>query len=143
MNCFLLYWFSRIIAFLGWLWRGLVTLQDGNAYVTVAWGVYALLLLFLGIRLKRNKGLLYAGLGTLLLVVAKLFLVDLTALDPVWRILLFLCFGGLFLVLSYIFQNLLKTTPVLPPELQRTTRRRSVSPQRNRQAHHLPRSPTI
>ena len=47
-----------------------------------------------------------AGMGTLLLVVGKLLLVDLINLDAAWRILLFLSFGGVFLVLSYYLQAL-------------------------------------
>ena len=43
-------------------------------------------------------------MGTLLVLVGKLFLVDLARLEAIWRILLFLGFGGLFLVLSYYFQ---------------------------------------
>ena len=38
------------------------------------------------------------------LLVGKLFLVDLARLEAIWRILFFLGFGGLFLVLSYYFQ---------------------------------------
>ena len=56
----------------------------------------------------KNMKILYLIMGTLLLVVGKLFLVDLARLETIWRILLFLGFGGLFLVLSYYFQNLLK-----------------------------------
>jgi uncharacterized membrane protein len=41
-------------------------------------------------------------------VVAKLFLVDLALVDTIWRILLFLGFGGLFLVISYYLQNLMR-----------------------------------
>ena len=41
------------------------------------------------------------GLGTLLLVVGKLFVVDLAAVGTIWRIALFLGFGVVFLVLSY------------------------------------------
>jgi uncharacterized membrane protein len=49
-------------------------------------------------------------MGTLLLVVGKLFVVDLAELETVWRILLFMGFGGIFLVLSYNFQHLWKRT---------------------------------
>jgi uncharacterized membrane protein len=48
------------------------------------------------------------GLATLLLVVAKLFLVDLSRVDPFLRILLFLGFGGTFLLISYYFRDLLR-----------------------------------
>ena len=62
--------------------------------------------------LRRSQNLvLYTGLGTLLLVVGKLILVDLSMVDEIWRILLFLGFGGLFLVLSYYLQSWLRRRP--------------------------------
>ena len=93
------------VAFLGWLWQELSVLPDGNAYVTVAWGLYTVALLVAGLQLAWSR-LVIVGMGTLLLVVAKLLLVDLISLDAVWRILLFLGFGGVFLVLSYYLQAL-------------------------------------
>ena len=45
------------------------------------------------------------GLGTLGLVAAKLLLVDMAELEAVWRILLFLGFGGGFLLLSYFINR--------------------------------------
>jgi uncharacterized membrane protein len=93
------------VAFLGWLWRELSVLPDGDAYVTVAWGLYTVALLVAGLHLARSR-LVIVGMGTLLLVVAKLLLVDLINLDAVWRILLFLGFGGVFLILSYYLQAL-------------------------------------
>lgn len=97
------------IAFLGWLWREFSVLHDGNGYVTIAWGVYAVILLLLGLRRDLHQ-LRVAALGTLLLVVVKLFLFDLQQLKAIWRILLFLGFGGLFLVLSYYFRALWRPT---------------------------------
>jgi uncharacterized membrane protein len=92
-------------AFLGWLWRELSVLPDGGAYVTVAWGFYTVALLVAGLQLARSR-IVIVGMGTLLLVVAKLLLVDLINLDAAWRILLFLGFGGVFLILSYYLQAL-------------------------------------
>jgi uncharacterized membrane protein len=92
-------------AFLGWLWRELSVLPDGDAYVTVAWGLYTVTILVAGLQLAWSR-LVIVGMGTLLVVVAKLLLVDLTSLDAVWRILLFLGFGGVFLILSYYVQAL-------------------------------------
>ncbi|MDQ3911034.1 MAG: DUF2339 domain-containing protein [Actinomycetota bacterium] len=92
-------------AFLGWLWRELSVLPDGDAFVTVAWGLYTVALLIAGLQLAGSR-LVIVGMGTLLLVVAKLLLVDLISLDAVWRILLFLGFGGVFLILSYYLQAL-------------------------------------
>jgi uncharacterized membrane protein len=51
------------------------------------------------------------ALGTLLLVVAKLFLIDLAELETIWRVLLFMGFGAVFLVLSYYFQKLWRAKP--------------------------------
>jgi uncharacterized membrane protein len=70
-------------------------------------------LLLAGIRFNRNAPLLYAGAGTLVLLVAKLFLIDLVGLEAIWRVLIFLGVGGLFLVLSYYLQNVLKRAPLL------------------------------
>lgn len=95
------------LALLGWFLRELSVLTNGQAYVTIAWGVYALALLVSGLRLNLDL-LRNVGLGTLFLVVGKLFLVDLASLEAIWRILLFLCFGGVFLVISYYFRALWK-----------------------------------
>ena len=49
--------------------------------------------------------------GLLLLIIeiiALFFLVDLVNLEVLWRILLFMGFGALFLFLSYYFKNLWK-----------------------------------
>ncbi|HEX8695406.1 MAG TPA: DUF2339 domain-containing protein [Longimicrobium sp.] len=89
---------------LGWVWRGLAPLEGGQGFATIAWCAYGLGLLLLG--LKRGSAVLErTGLATLLLVVAKLFLVDLAALHALFRVLLFLGFGSVFLVLSYTLQN--------------------------------------
>jgi uncharacterized membrane protein len=48
-----------------------------------------------------------AGLAVLAAFVGKLFLVDLASLAPLWRIALFLGFGGAFLGVSYLLPGLL------------------------------------
>lgn len=97
-------------ALLAWLWHELSMLPNGAAYTTIAWGLYAAALLVAGLRLDR-AALMRAGMATLFLVVGKLFLVDLAGVEAVWRILLFLGFGGLFLVLGYYLQHLWKPGP--------------------------------
>ncbi|OGG01033.1 MAG: hypothetical protein A3F83_12810 [Candidatus Glassbacteria bacterium RIFCSPLOWO2_12_FULL_58_11] len=101
------YLFLLHLALLAWLLRELSALNNGQAYVTSAWGGYAIILLILGLRLNLDK-LRTTALATLLLVVGKLFLVDLARLEALWRVLLFLCFGGAFLLLSYYFRALWK-----------------------------------
>ena len=92
-------------ALLAWLWQELSSLPNGDAYTTITWGLYAAGLLVAGLRTDGSP-LIRAGMGTLFVVVGKLFLVDLAGVEAVWRILLFLGFGGLFLVLSYYLQHL-------------------------------------
>src|SRR5918997_3463264 len=92
-------------AVLAWLWRELSSLQGGEAYVTVAWGVYAVGLLIAGLRLDRSAAV-RGGMATLFLVAGKLFLVDLAEVEALWRVLLFVGFGVLFLSLSYYLQAL-------------------------------------
>jgi hypothetical protein len=103
------------LAVLGWLWQELGLIRDanganGNGYVSVAWGLYALVLIGASFKLKRNRVLMTCGLTTLFAVAAKLFLIDLYLyhIDVIWRILLFLGFGGLFLLVSYFFQNVVR-----------------------------------
>jgi hypothetical protein len=96
------------VAFLGWMWQELGLMTSGNGYVTIAWGAYAIVLIIAGLRTAGIQPLLYYGILTLLAVAAKLFLIDLHYLDAIWRILLFLGFGGLFLLVSYYFQGVMK-----------------------------------
>jgi hypothetical protein len=108
------YWPPRIvnvyclavhIAFLAWLWRELSILPGGDGWVTVAWGLYAVGLLIAGLRLD-YAAFIRGGMGMLFIVVGKLFLVDLAEVEAIWRVLLFLGFGGLFLTLSYYLRSL-------------------------------------
>lgn len=102
------------VAILYWFWRELVTLENGQALVTVAWGAYALAVVVGGLWSGRRMPLVYTGVATLFVVLGKLFLVDLAAIDPLWRVLLFLGFGGVFLWLSYYFQNAISGKPRPP-----------------------------
>lgn len=92
-------------ALLALLWRELSVLPGGDAWVTVAWGLYAVGLLVAGLRLN-YASIVRGGMATLFLVVGKLFLVDLAEVEAIWRVLLFLGFGGLFLALSYYLRSL-------------------------------------
>ncbi len=101
----LVYRVTTHAALLGLLWRELSMLPGGDAWVTVTWGLYAAGLLVAGLRLD-HASLVKGGMATLFLVVGKLFLVDLTEVGAIWRVLLFLGFGGLFLALSYYLRSL-------------------------------------
>lgn len=92
-------------ALLGWLLKELSSVDGGQGYVTIAWGLYAIILLIVGLRQNLNQPVMVA-MGTLVLVVGKLFMIDFAEVETMWRILLFIGFGGIFLVLSYYFQHL-------------------------------------
>lgn len=102
-----IYRFIVHVAVLGWLLRELSTFSHGQGFVTIAWGIYAVALLITGLRMNSTQ-LRNVAMGTLLVVVGKLFLIDLAELETIWRVLLFMGFGGLFLFLSYYFQTLWK-----------------------------------
>lgn len=109
-------------ALLVWLWRELVMIPGGEPYVSIAWGLYAAGLLIAGLR-PDGAALMRTGMATLFLVVAKLFLFDLAGVEAVWRILLFLGFGGLFLALSYYLQSLWRPKPLKPTRSPQVTTR--------------------
>jgi hypothetical protein len=91
------------IALLNWFWREFDQLS-GQGIVTLVWGIYALILLAISLRYQSYQ-LRLVALATLFLLVGKLFLVDLAAVETVWRILLFAGFGGLFLFISYYYRS--------------------------------------
>jgi len=92
------------LALLGWFFAEFRPLDNGQAFISASWGVYALTILVLGY-LRNLKWLRLAGMGTIFLVVGKLFLVDLSQLEALWRILLFIGFGALLLVIGYVIQQ--------------------------------------
>lgn len=98
------YWLVSHAGFLAWWLRELSGISNGQGYVSLVWGAYAIALLVAGM-LRGEDTVRTTGLVTLLVVVAKLFLVDLASVEALWRIMLFLGIGGLLLVLSYYFRS--------------------------------------
>jgi uncharacterized membrane protein len=141
----LLYGLGLHAGFLGWSWQEVGLLDSGNGFVTIVWGAYSLALIGAALYFMRqaNDGraisaepaadgratpgrwldllntprvvTLILGLLTLFGVAGKLFLVDLRYLDAIWRILLFLGFGALFLLISHGFGTM---TRRIEPESQ-------------------------
>ncbi len=92
-------------ALLFWLFCACHRLENGQAYVTIVWGALGVLqlvaALLFGMPMLRS-----VALGVFGIVVGKLILVDLGRLAVVWRILLLMGYGALFLLLSYYFRQL-------------------------------------
>ena len=101
---------AALTGWLGWTLHELVALPNGHAYVSLLWGTTAGGLLVVGARTGRRSPQI-AGLAVLVAFVAKLVLVDLASLSPLWRIALFLGFGAAFLALSYLLPGLFPTSP--------------------------------
>lgn len=99
-----IYLLGSLVGLLSWLAWQLAPLPGGQGLVSGSWALCAVLLLAVGMR-TRNVNLRMTGLATLAAVSAKLLLVDLSALDPGLRIILFLAFGALFLLLGSIFKG--------------------------------------
>ncbi len=72
--------------------------------MSLAFGVEGTVLLVAGL-LTGRAILQQVGMATLLLVVVKVLLVDLAAVEPIWRVLLLFLFAVLFLVLSKFVQG--------------------------------------
>ena len=80
--------------------RELAGVPGGQGIATITWGAYGLALLVFAVR-RGSPALERLAILTLLAAVAKLFMVDLARLDALFRVLLFLGFGSVFLWLSY------------------------------------------
>ena len=73
---------------------------------SIAWALFALLLLIVGIR-KRTAATRYAGLAMLGLTLVKLFFHDLSQLDQLYRIGAFIAVAIIAIVASFLYQRFL------------------------------------
>jgi len=72
--------------------------------VTTSYAVLGAVLLILSRRQGSNPLLRYLGGATMLVVVARLLLVDLSSVETIWRVLVFLVCGAVFLYTAYRMQ---------------------------------------
>jgi uncharacterized membrane protein len=72
--------------------------------VTTSYAVLGAVLLVMSRRRASNPLLRQLGAVTMLIVVARLLLVDLSSVETIWRVLLFLVCGALFLYTGYRMQ---------------------------------------
>ena len=76
-------------------------------YISVLWAIYASVLMVVGVWWRRRL-VRYVGLGIFVLLLAKIFLVDTTTLDVMYRIAGFLATGLALVGVSYLYQYLKK-----------------------------------
>lgn len=98
------FFLGAYMGLLAWTTRELAPLEQAQALTSLAIGVEGTVLLVAGWVTNRTF-LQQTGMATLLLVVAKVLLVDLAAVEPIWRVLLLFLFALLFLGLSKFTQG--------------------------------------
>lgn len=99
--------FYRLVAHIGvliWMSKELTLLENGQMITSIAWGIYSVFILVSGFWYKQSK-LRTVGMITLLIVVGKLFFVDLSQTSALLRIPLFMGFGALLLLIGYYLQK--------------------------------------
>ncbi|MBI4233761.1 MAG: DUF2339 domain-containing protein [Chloroflexi bacterium] len=103
------YFDSRIAATarlggVGW-WQRAEALRDGkNLSLTGLWALYAAVLLVVGFA-RRSRLVRLAGLGLLVVPIAKVFVYDVFTLERVYRIVAFIGLGVLLLAGGYLYQR--------------------------------------
>ncbi len=71
---------------------------------SILWGIYALVLFAMGIA-KENYNVKRAGFGIALLTILKVFFVDTSSLETIYRFLSFVVLGIILLTISFIYQK--------------------------------------
>jgi uncharacterized membrane protein len=78
-----------------------------NMYMSIAWAIYAALLMITGF--WRKKALLrYISLGLFVILLVKVFILDMSTVKSVYRIAAFLATGITLVGISYLYQHLKK-----------------------------------
>jgi uncharacterized membrane protein len=71
---------------------------------SILWGIYALVLFIMGIA-KENHNIKRAGFVIALIAILKVFFVDLSSLETIYRILSLVVLGIILLTISFIYQK--------------------------------------
>ena len=86
-----------------WIDLGAVT-QSDKLGLSILWGIYALLLIVLGIWKKRK----YLRIGAIVLftvTLLKLFLYDIVHMDTIAKTIVFVSLGILLLIISFLYNK--------------------------------------
>ena len=94
------HFYGGAAAFLALMTHQLQDLSLGSVITTIIWGALGLTFLLSGI--FRNKGHMQAaGLFGIAMTAAKLLIFDLESVATIWRVILFMGFGGVLLLISF------------------------------------------
>ncbi len=94
---------AGLAAFAGFAGRGATTMAH-DLTLSIAWALYALLLLGLGFA-RSDRGLRGLGLGLMMITVFKLFLFDLSDLEDLYRVASLLGLGFSLVLVSLAYQR--------------------------------------
>jgi uncharacterized membrane protein len=78
--------------------------QSYNLGLSILWGLYALLLIALGIR-QNKKHLRIGAIGLFLATLVKLFFYDIANLDTIAKTIVFVSLGILLLIISFLYNK--------------------------------------
>ncbi len=95
---------THILALI-WLAFQVQDFEYSLGLISALWAVYAIALLIAGMVFDRSL-MRQLGIGTILLTIAKLILVDLENVSTGVRVILFSGFGGVLLAISYFARNI-------------------------------------
>ncbi len=76
--------------------------KEQSMAVSILWAIFAFILLFLGLK-RKNKDLRSYGLGLFIIVLFKLFLIDIKNLSALYRIMAFFLTGIVLILSSYFY----------------------------------------
>jgi uncharacterized membrane protein len=77
---------------------------------SVAWALYAMVLVAVGIR-RNYRPIRYFAILLFAITIGKVFLVDLSTLDRVYKMLSVMALGVILLIASYLYQRLRSEAP--------------------------------
>ena len=106
--------------FLGLMYREFNEIEAGSAVTSTVWGIYGIGLILYGLK-REQRFIRYTGIFVMNLVALKLIFTDLEAVDPLIRILLFVSFGTIFIILSNLTANFFKKKTQDTPNVKLTS----------------------
>src|SRR5262249_52499369 len=80
------------------------TLLAMQVSFSIAWALYAMLLVIAGFR-RRYPQIRYLAIAVFMFTIGKVFMVDLSQMDAIYRVLSVLGLGAALLVTSYFYQR--------------------------------------
>lgn len=88
-------------------YRNFAESSSGNGIISMIWGVYGVAVIIYGVK-KLDKTKIYTALAIIVAVALKLLIIDLSEVEAIWKIVLFMGFGASLLAVSYYLHPILQ-----------------------------------